>query len=199
MNPSAMVRKAAKRYRRFVNRNKDPRVPFLRQMPKRTVCAEIGVWKGEFSEQILRITSPKLLHLIDPWEFQSEFSDRMYGGAVAKNQRDMDLIYEKVKQRLGSRRNVLVNRGKSEDVLTALPDDYFDWVYVDGNHSYDYVLNDLEACLRKVKTGGKITGDDYNWGKKYGFPVQQAVQDFLKEKGLENRLRVFDRQFVIDL
>jgi hypothetical protein len=49
-------------------------------MSKGSVCAEIGVWKGDYSDLILTITSPKKLHLIDPWEFQSEFSERMWWG-----------------------------------------------------------------------------------------------------------------------
>jgi hypothetical protein len=168
-------------------------------MPKNAVCAEIGVWKGDFSKLILDVTSPKKLHLIDPWEFQKEFSERMYGGAVAKSQRDMDIIYEGVKKRFNKFQNVILNKGKSEKVLQEFPDQYFDWVYIDGNHYYDYVLKDLEMSFLKVKRGGIIAGDDYTWGVKDAFPVRQAVEDFLGGKGLKNKLKIIGPQFIIKL
>jgi SAM-dependent methyltransferase len=176
-----------------------PRLLLLRKMPKKAVCAEIGVWKGDYSDRILNITSPQKLHLIDPWEFQSEFSERMYGGAVAKSQGDMDLIYEGVKKRFSEFQNVILNKGKSEKVLQEFPDRYFDWVYLDGNHYYDYVLEDLEICFSKVRKGGIIAGDDYTWGVKDGFPVKRAVHDFIAGKGLKNNLTVIVSQFMIEL
>jgi len=77
---------------------RNARLQLLRKLPKDSICAEIGVWKGNFSELIFAVTRPKMLHLIDPWEFQSEFPERMYGGSVAKCQQDMNLIYESVKK-----------------------------------------------------------------------------------------------------
>jgi hypothetical protein len=48
----------------------------LRRMPKQSVCAEIGVWKGDFSERIIRVVNPRKLYLIDPWIFQPEYPMR---------------------------------------------------------------------------------------------------------------------------
>ena len=39
-----------------------------------------------------------------------------------------------------------------------------DWIYVDGNHLYEFVRADLELSLRKARRGGFITGDDYQDG-----------------------------------
>lgn len=168
-------------------------------MPRSSVCAEIGVWKGDFSKCIQKITSPKTLHLIDPWEFQNEFPERMFGGAVAKNQLDMDRIYEGVRKRFNNYTNVIIHRGKSERVLPEFKDAYFDWVYIDGNHYYEYVINDLRICLSKVKPGGIIAGDDYTWGEQEGFPIKRAIHDFIRENNLEDNLQILDSQFMIKL
>jgi hypothetical protein len=128
-------------------------------MPKDSVCAEIGVWKGDFTRHILKNTLPKLLHLIDPWMLQPEFSERLYGGKRdAKKQGDMDQIYESIKQEFEPLSNISIHRGFSGDVLREFPDCYFDWIYIDGNHEYDYVLKDLEIGFLKVKPGGVIHG-----------------------------------------
>lgn len=94
MSKRNLIDRVKRKIKRNVLGEENPRLTLLNKMPKASVCAEIGVWKGEFSERIYKITEPKQLHLIDPWEFQSEFSDRMYGGSVAKNQSDMDSIYQ---------------------------------------------------------------------------------------------------------
>ncbi len=199
MNLRSVFTNLAKRRLRSPRGSNNPRLLLLQKMPKRAVCAEIGVWKGDYSELILGTTLPEKLHLIDPWEFQGEFSERMYGGAVAKSQTDMDSIYENVKKRFAKYQNVVLNKGKSEKVLHEFRDGYFEWVYIDGNHYYDYVLKDLEICFSKVKPSGIIAGDDYTWGEKDGFPVRKAVQEFTNAKGLQNNLRVIGSQFIIQL
>jgi SAM-dependent methyltransferase len=182
---------------RFLGARRDPRLELLARMPKQAVCAEIGVWKGDFSDLIRRHTAPRELHLIDPWEFQGEFPERMYGGAVAGNQADMDRICEGVRDRFHAFPEVVLHRGKSEDALREFPDGFFDWVYIDGNHYYEFVLEDLRQCLARVRPGGIIAGDDYHWGEADGFPVRRAVADFLRESGLSERLEVLDSQFLI--
>jgi hypothetical protein len=142
----------------------DHRQRLLRKMPRNSVCAEIGVWKGEFSQQILRVVKPIELHLIDPWKYQPDFPERMYGGSIAKKQEDMDQVYLQVKKKFENNHKVKIARGYSEEVMAEYVDEYFDWVYIDGNHYYDFVKKDLELAFLKVKKGGLITGDDYNWG-----------------------------------
>lgn len=177
----------------------DPRLSLLKKMPRSAVCAEIGVWKGDFSMCIQNLTSPKKLHLIDPWMLQNEFPERMYGGSVAQNQEDMDRIYEGVRMKFNSHQNVIFHRGMSEEVLSEFEGAYFDWVYIDGNHYYEYVLKDLRTCLLKVKKGGVIAGDDYEWGEKEGYPVKRAVHNFIEENNLESNIEVLGSQFIIRL
>ncbi|GAF91076.1 unnamed protein product, partial [marine sediment metagenome] len=79
-----------------MNREKVRIKKLLSVLPKRAICAEIGVWKGAFAEQLLKEFKPKKLYLIDPYKFMPTYSHRLYGGAIAKNQHDMDKIFEDV-------------------------------------------------------------------------------------------------------
>lgn len=163
-------------------------------MPKHSVCAEIGVWKGDFSREILKIVHPKELHLIDPWKYLPEYKNRWYGGAVAESQEDMDKIYEKVKMEFDKDKRVKIHRGYSNSVAKQFKDDYFDWIYIDGNHSYEFVLADIKNFLPKIKKGGFILGDDYWWGIKEGFPVRRAVRKVIKDDLVE-KVQIKSRLF----
>jgi len=177
----------------------DHRKRLLKMMPKESVCAEIGVWKGDFSQRILEITSPSELHLIDPWIFQPSLPSRWYGGVKAANQSDMDEIFESVRERFASSPGVRFHRKPSEEADSEFPNDFFDWVYVDGSHDYDSVKSDLELYFPKVKPNGFLTGDDYFLPcQETGgpAPVKQAVQDFVKENQA-SVVKIIGDQFII--
>jgi hypothetical protein len=167
------------------------RLRLLRSLPKRAVCAEIGMWKGDFSRRILSVTQPRELHLIDPWMFAGEYPDRWYGGKIAKGQSDMDRIYEHVVASLGSA--ATVHRGKSADVIDRVPS--LDWIYLDGDHGFEGATTDLELSKAKVRSGAVICGDDYYWGADK--PVKRAVDAFVAKYGLE--MRLFGSQFRIQV
>lgn len=40
-------------------------------------------------------------------------------------------------------------------------DEYFDIVYIDASHEYEFVIEDIKNWIPKVKKGGVICGDDY--------------------------------------
>jgi hypothetical protein len=159
-------------------------------LPTGSVGAEIGVHKGEFSEQILRSVQPRELHLIDPWKYQSseEYKDAWYGGKAEAGQAEMDKRYEEVltrfRRHLRSGR-VFVHRGSSSGVCDKFSDDSFDWVYIDGNHLYEFVKNDLELYYHKVRSGGYIAGDDYKIGGWWKSGVKLAVDEFVKNMPVE--------------
>jgi len=168
----------------------------LRRMPKNGVCVEIGVWKGDFSETILRLTRPRELHLVDPWAFQPQFPKRMYSGNLASSQDDMDAIYEGVRRRFAQVGEVRVHRRFSSDLLQILQGASLDWVYIDGNHSKEFVKQDLELSWRCLRPGGYITGDDYPWRDLHGcYGVREAVDEFVGEHRL--RLELIGGQYLM--
>jgi hypothetical protein len=156
----------------------------LSEIPKGSVCAEIGVWKGDFSEKILEIVNPKKLHLIDPWLFMKEYGNRWYGGLLAKSQKDMTAIYLGVQRRFKKHKNVTVHKATSQEASTLFRNNYFDWIFLDGNHSYEFVKEDIKLYLPKIKEGGYILGDDYWWRIREGLPVKRAVDEMVKREKL---------------
>jgi predicted O-methyltransferase YrrM len=51
--------------------------------------------------------------------------------------------------------------GDDLEILAQLPDDYFDWVYLDTSHQYDHTLQELGLLKEKVRPGGVVMGDDW--------------------------------------
>ena len=173
----------------------------LQTLPKFSIGTEIGVNEGDFSERILEIVRPKRLHLIDPWKFEKEelYRTTPYGSEKIKDQKMMDEKCKNVERRFKNeikKGQVIINRGYSEEILSVFDDNYFDWVYVDGNHLYEFVKKDLDLCFKKLMTGGLITGDDYYEGGWCNGGVKKAV-DELVNTGLVKLIQIKNNQFIL--
>lgn len=152
------------------NRNK-----LLEFLPKNGIVAELGVNKGEFSREIFEICDPEKLHLIDIWE-----SERYHDGLRLGIESDFKKEIEKGR--------IIINRGYSTDLASIFPDHYFDWIYIDTDHSYLITKQELQAYKNKIKHGGIIAGHDYiqgNWGKILRYGVMEAVHEFCVEEDWE--------------
>jgi hypothetical protein len=171
-------------------------------LPKGSVGAEIGVHQGDFSRVLLDEVAPSHLHLVDPWRFEPSpvYERALYGGRLEDGQAEMDARYRSVLERFAAEiaaGQVSVHRGTSEEVLAALPDGSLDWVYIDGNHLYEYVARDLELALRKTTASGLVTGDDYAEGGWWEGGVKRAV-DELAASGAARLVLVRNGQFVFE-
>lgn len=143
------------------------RQELLKLMPKNAICAEIGVDKGEFSEEILRETSPQKLFLIDAW------NDQVYHNGLR------DLVLKKFKNEITSGL-IEIKIGYSTDVLSDFPDQFFDWIYLDTAHTYNITIAELNILKIKMKPGGIITGHDYvtgYWLGGFRYGVIEAVHE----------------------
>lgn len=150
------------------------------------ICAEVGVWRGDYSKQILS-RDPKELHLIDPWKHQKALWTRW-----AKGQAVLD-AYKIVCDRFHDNDRVTIHRKDSTDVF--LGDNYFDWVYIDADHSSESVWRDLNHWWPQVKVDGFLCGDDYNWKHQETKGPQVAVDKFVKENNLHVNIR--HNQYII--
>ncbi|MEJ2095876.1 MAG: class I SAM-dependent methyltransferase [Deltaproteobacteria bacterium] len=153
----------------------------LDMMPKHSICAEIGVSQGLFSEEIMDAVQPKKLHLIDPWAGEPHIH---YYESVCKKFKDAI--------ELG---RVEIHKDKSQFVYDQFPDQYFDWIYVDGSHNYKSVKRDLDLFYPKVKLFGFITGDDYRLvAKRKG--LRDAVAE-IHEKYHMRLILIKNNQFIL--
>ena len=166
-----------------LNRGRDPREFLLDMLPKESVCAEVGVWRGDFSALIMERVRPHKLYLIDPWVFESgqEYQEAVYGGGAATCQEDMDRMFDGVVRRFETpieQGRVKIIRASSTEGGDRIPDESLDWVYIDGNHQYDFVLQDLKVFTGKLKKGGLLAGDDYGTKGWWDDGVTRAVDEF---------------------
>jgi len=155
------------------------RYELLKYMPS-GIVAEIGVATGRLSKIILENNNPKKLVLIDAWRnFNLGYAD---DNMVTEDKHEAR--YQSVKEMFAQNKVVSIVRDFSTVAAEKFEDNYFDWVYIDADHSYEGCLKDLEAYDRKVKQDGYIWGHDWlaqSYTKK-GFDVNRAVNNFIKDR-----------------
>lgn len=118
------------------------------------VGAEVGVYKGEFTELFCKEGFDKF-YAIDPW---IGFSGQ---GRSQKLQDRQDFLYEHTKRVLAPYDNCEIIRETSMDAVKKFKNNSLDFVYIDGNHNFRYIAEDIYEWIWKVKPGGIISGHDY--------------------------------------
>ena len=153
-----------------------------------TIGAEIGVWKGSSSIKFVK-KNLKELHLVDPYALPSDSIAKadvikkyahMVGGFTEKNfVAYYDGVHKGIVEMFKNHNEVTVHRMASEEWFAQVEDNTFDWIYVDGDHTFEGCYLDLVGAAKKIKPGGMMLGDDYKslkWKGKEG--VVQAVDKF---------------------
>lgn len=150
------------------------RMHLLDTLPKRGVVAEIGVAFGDFTKEIVKRNKPRKLHLVDAWE-----TDRYREG--------LEQILERYAKEIACGA-IEINRGQSRVCLSEFSDEYFDWVYIDTDHSYTTTRDELLLASKKVKPGGHISGHDFTSGnpvRALPYGVIEACNEFCMKQGWE--------------
>jgi len=166
------------------------------------VLVEIGTDGGSFANFLLANTKDTKLYCIDPYQRYEDYKDainNVTGDALYQS------TYSKLKQSFGDR--VQFIRKFSSDAVADIEDEV-DFLYIDGNHQYTYVLEDLQKFFPKVKAGGIIIGDDavdlnenerdkegnvyIEWGPGcFGwYGVKKAFEDFLATQEVKEGLLI---------
>jgi hypothetical protein len=115
--------------------------------------AEIGVDRGTFSNFMFK-TIPNLhLYLVDPWHWRLRGKSR----------------YESTVRRMEDK-NATIIREQSHVVYAnkTIPDESLDFIYIDGDHTFDFVMMDLIGGAKLVREGGIVAGHDYYYFRRAG-------------------------------
>ena len=143
------------------------RTVLLDRLPKGGIVAEVGTLHGEFAREILRIVEPRELHLID-----QEIQPRVREMAEDASLRD----------------RLHVHHSDSVVALESFPDEYFDWIYIDAQHTYEGVKRDIGAARLKVKANGLLVFNDYliwSYQEMQPYGVVAAVNELCIEDNWE--------------
>ncbi len=128
------------------------------------VGAEVGTQDGHFARFLLDNLNPRSLHLFD----LSRAGVEEHNGEIL------------------SMKNIKMQVGQSSEMMSQYEDNYFDWIYIDADHSYDGVTKDIASSEKKLKSGGFLIFNDYtSWSplemSEYG--VVPAVNELVSRGG----------------
>lgn len=142
------------------------------------IGVELGVAFGGHSEAILKNTDVKKLYGVDPYRNLTDYQD-----PLNLPQKDFDSMYRFVQKRMrpfGTRYKHI--RRLSYEALPFVPCN-LDFIYIDANHSYEGVTEDIRTWFSKIRDGGIISGHDYGHPNFQG--VKKAIDEYFNRFNLK--------------
>ena len=175
--------------------------PHIMGLIKRnSVGAEIGVWKANTSILFLK-RDVKKLYMVDPYsttvfeylgeewmnEYYAKYSSVTGEFTQEGFNRYYDDVHKEVCEKVSSYEAAEVCRMTSDQWFEEYKGIELDWIYIDGDHSYEATLKDLNNSFKAVKKGGMILGDDYKWpdSKWWKDGTTKAVNEFIETNDLK--------------
>lgn len=147
--------------------------------------AEIGVAYGGNSFNLLDKFKNLTLYSIDPYIKYSK-EDKMSDNVEGQNGDELYNIVSNILKENFKDRSIFI-RGKSRE-LVNISDEFFDFIFIDGDHSYEGVIDDINNSFSKIKKTGILIGDDYGVFEHIDFGVRKAVDEFCKNNNLSLNL-----------
>lgn len=129
---------------------------------------EIGVCCGVSTEFLCKnLANLKILFAVDNYPTYIDWD-----GTKLTDERQK-VIKEHAQQRLAKYSNIKLIYEKSSKFSETLPNNLVDFIFIDGDHSYNSIINDLNNYWPKVKSGGVFAGHGVNLPS-----VNCAIYDF---------------------
>jgi len=172
---------------------------------------EVGAWKGKsvafMAVEIINSGKKIEFHVVDPWLVEKSAAaaagidpsktnyDEFLDPAIKKeyNVEGEDQLYRDYIRNIEPVKDVIKShRMPSLDAVNLFEDESIDFIFLDGDHSYEYVKQELHAWYPKVKPGGVIAGHDYI---ELTCGVKQAVDEFF---GVQRVKQAPDGSFYVD-
>lgn len=146
-------------------------------------AAELGVFRGEFSEKNLLSWKGNEYVMVDMWTPTDCVGGNMSACTYPNESRAYDFDVTRFRmtragQRFAGRYRIL--RASTRDAAEHFVDGYFDWIYLDATHTYAEARDDLALWYPKVRRGGLVSGHDYQFqhqelGEGYTFGVSTLL------------------------
>lgn len=141
----------------------------LANMPEDGTFVELGAWLGKSSSYLCDKATGQDIIIVDTWKGSPNELTTHHKLATEQD------IYQLFVENMGER-NYKAIKATSKAAARKFKEESLDVVFIDLDHSYEAVKEDIKLWLPKVKKGGYIAGDDYheNWKG-----VIQAVDELL--------------------
>ena len=141
---------------------------------------EIGVFKGDFLDYLVKHCKTGSIDAVDLFEGVTCSGDSDGNNVVHY---DVGKSYTELLTKYTGMSHIQLYKSDSVTFLQSREDNTYDIIYIDGDHSYSGVKNDLINAFSKIKNGGYIMGHDYEMNMKktrnnYDFGVKEAVDEF---------------------
>jgi len=167
-------------------KHRDELGSFLNRLKLTGAGVEVGCAFGGYSQKIMAAWKGKKLYMVDPWGKQEKDVYRENTNDTA----DFEAWYRDCLGFSERDPRVILIRALSVEGAKLVEDDSLDFCYIDGNHSYRHVLEDLDAWFPKVRIGGIIGGHDFQTKTDEGWfcEVDKAVKRWTEEHKFELHL-----------
>jgi predicted O-methyltransferase YrrM len=149
--------------------------------------AEVGVFKGIFANRLLKnLPDIQTYYCIDPWAHDEDYKKTLRPRS-SENKVNLNQAYKAFLKNTNNWKNKrIILQMTSMEALNRVVDESLDWVFVDGNHAYEYAREDIIGWSKKLKVGGLLAGHDYfdkmQHHRKIPFGVAKAVRELLPKK-----------------
>lgn len=143
--------------------------------------AEIGVEQGKFSRVICKANPEGKLYAVDAWTTYKGYRDYLNREFISE--------IEKVARQSLAKYKVEFCKGFSMDMVKEFKDNSLDAVYIDANHEFKWVLEDITEWSKKVRRGGIISGHDYYRStvslNRVRCEVPDALHEYIESHGIQ--------------
>jgi|SRR3989338_3832258 len=159
------------------------------------IGCEVGLEKGKNAQEMFERIPNLKLYAVDPYKRHPKYGYEAIAYLNRWDDRYLRMVKRQAQKRLQDKNAVIIEKF-SEDAVKDILDNSLDFVYIDGDHSYDLVMQDIIIWGRKVRKGGIMSGHDYFYdSNKPGrrAKVTQAVNDYTRVHGIEFYITKEDR------
>jgi len=157
---------------------------YINRLGDNLIGCELGVWTGEnFAYLLQACTTTKVQYGIDPYQPYQDWN-RMIDTSIIDNARHQAFTNM---EESGQQSKVVFYQKTANAALSDFENSALDWIFVDGDHSYEHAIEDITNYYSKVKSKGLFAGHDYSLPG-----VNKAVHEYRELNNITEPLQFCD-------